>query len=287
MANDLNTKPPSEERFTAADLSRIEADTFVRQIDYHKRLGSTNDLSLELASRGDLRTPLLVVTDQQTRGRGRGANRWWSAPGALTFSILIDMPQAKAASCPPPQIALAAGLSGCLTIDAMLPDHRPGLKWPNDVLLNGRKLCGILIEASRSPIPRVVLGVGINVNNSLDQAPPEVRDIGISLFDATGRTHSRTEVLVRFLMHLSEKLELVADRNSDVIGLCRHYCVLHGQTVECHWGKQRIRGRCRGIDDDGALSVETDNGVKSCYSGEVHVLTQRELSHDRLGGHPA
>lgn len=267
----INAMPSSREHFTSADLARIQSETFVQDIEFHDRLGSTNDRALQLAGDDTRDLPLLVLTDDQTHGRGRGANRWWSAPGALTFSLLLRGPQNKTASWPPPQTALAAGLSGCLAIDELLPDHRPHLKWPNDILLEGRKLCGVLIEVHRGTAPRMVVGIGVNVNNSVAGAPEELRDTAVSMFDLTRHAHSRTEVLVCYLRHLAEVLSLVPARTLELVKGCRKYCFLLGKTVECRMGTRCIRGICRGIDDDGALMVDTESGMQRCFSGEVQL----------------
>ena len=76
--------------FSTADLARIQSETYLRAVEYHRQLPSTNDLALELAPRDDVELPLLVLTEQQTAGRGRGENQWWSSAGTLTFSLLIE-----------------------------------------------------------------------------------------------------------------------------------------------------------------------------------------------------
>jgi BirA family biotin operon repressor/biotin-[acetyl-CoA-carboxylase] ligase len=267
----VNSLPSSDEGFTGTDLARVEADTAVKAIEFHHQIRSTNDRALEMAAGDDLETPLLVLAEHQTHGRGRGANPWWSAEGALTFSLLLDSSRWGNSSTPPPQVALAAGLSVCRAIDQLLPEHRPGLKWPNDVYLQGRKVCGILIESRHAKCPRTVLGVGINVNNSFASAPTNRQQVAVSMSEVAGRRMSRTRVLIGFLRHLEGQLDLLARDISPLIEACRHYCLLQGQTVECHVGSRRVRGVCRGIDQDGALRLDTESGVERCFSGQVEL----------------
>ena len=268
----LNTMSHSRANFTAADLERIKSETWLQQIDYHHTLRSTNDLALEIAPDRETDTPLLVLAEHQTHGRGRGSNHWWSAHGALTFSLLLDTSRSGQMSGPRPQVALAAGLAVCLALDDILPDDRPGLKWPNDVYLQGRKACGILIEVPHMKCERMVLGVGINVNNSFVDAPVEQKQIAISLVEVTGRDQSRTDVLIGFLCQLKEQLARVETDIPRLIEVCREYCFLRGRTVECHVRQRPVRGVCSGIDNDGALLVETDSGVQRCWGGQVDLV---------------
>jgi BirA family biotin operon repressor/biotin-[acetyl-CoA-carboxylase] ligase len=258
--------------FTDADVQRIASETWVQRIELHHQLRSTNDRALEIAAHRETETPLLILAEHQTHGRGRGSNLWWSAPGALTFSLLMDTPRAGRCPGPPPQVALAAGLAVCRALDQLLADCRPGLKWPNDVYLAGRKTCGILIEVPHAHGSRMVLGVGLNVNNSFANAPPEQRDVAISLIEVTGREQSRTELLIGLLNHLQQQLGLVPSDLGRLIGRCRDYCFLRGRMVQCHVRQRLMRGICLGIDDDGALLVETESGVLRCLGGQVDLV---------------
>src|SRR5262245_50492595 len=125
------------------DLARIAGSRLVAEVDSHHTLASTNDRALELATRGDPKLPLLVLAERQTLGRGRGANRWWSAPGALTFSLAID---GRLGTTPPqslPPWSLAAGLAVCEALADLVPRGDWRVKWPNDIFLSGRKVGGI------------------------------------------------------------------------------------------------------------------------------------------------
>lgn len=251
------------------DVQRIEAETFVAEVAYREALPSTNDWALELARESGHRLPLLALAARQTQGRGRGANRWWSAAGALTFSLLLDTRQVLPAARMLPPLSLVSGLSVCEALASMLPGREVRLKWPNDILLDGGKVCGILVESPASPPDRCVVGIGINVNNSFCTAPDDVRRRAISLADATGASWNLTSVLVAVLRQLELR---VADFASDRLRLgtaCRPWCALTGRSVTVAAGKQRIEGVCRGIDDDGALVVWTPVDERRLVSGVV------------------
>ncbi len=250
------------------DLDRVRAETFVDEIEFRAELPSTNDLALELARNEDARLPLLVLAERQTCGRGRGANRWWSADGALTFSLVLD---AKSLTQSPerlPQISLTTALAVCEGLQQLEPTLGAGLKWPNDVYVQGRKICGILIEVPSRPKGRLVIGVGVNVNNSLADAPEDLRDTATSLRDVTGTNSDLSEVLIAILRAFSGHLEQLAGG----LSLSEEWekrSILTGCAVRLAAGREEIRGVCLGIEEDGALLLETDQGVQRFFTGVI------------------
>lgn len=251
------------------DLQRIETETFIQGTEFHRELASTNDLALELSAADELRTPLLVLAERQTAGRGRGTNRWWSGDGALTLSLVLDSTATGPAPERRPLVSLATGLAIRDAIDSILPDAGLKLKWPNDVYLNGRKACGILTEVPHRAPARMVVGIGLNVNNSFDAAPPEIRAAATSLRDAAGREHDPTEVLVRLLRRLEAELAMLAVGEFDLPARWRPHCVLHGRTIQHTAGPQTITGVCAGLDARGALILQTETGPRHLFGGTV------------------
>lgn len=251
------------------DLQQIQAATFVAETLCRETVPSTNDWALEIARGGQQQLPLLVLAWQQTQGRGRGGNRWWTAPGALTFSLLLDPRRVLPPAGRLPPLSLVCGLGVCTALASLLPDRPIQLKWPNDVLLDGGKVCGILIESPAQPPNRCVVGIGINVNNSFAEAPAEVRRRAISLADATGTSWDLTAVLIAVLQHLERCLNDFAASRLPLEAACRPWCALRGKTLTIVAGNQRVTGLCRGIDDQGALRIETPQGLRPVVSGVV------------------
>lgn len=231
---------------------------------------STNTAALEWSralSWSDL--PVLVTAERQTAGRGRGANQWWSDPGALTFSLVIE-PAAygvPVARWPALSLTVGASVAAAVTPWAAAGDVR--LKWPNDVFLNGRKLGGVLIESPPDQPARMVIGVGLNVNNSLAQAPPEVRARGISLCDAAGGPLSVEDVLAAVLRQLADDVAALARNDAALVARWRRACLLSGRSIVVADGSRVVSGTCLGIDDDGALRVQSDRHVERLFSGVV------------------
>ncbi|HEY3394036.1 MAG TPA: biotin--[acetyl-CoA-carboxylase] ligase [Lacipirellulaceae bacterium] len=271
------------------DAEEIRAATFVRLIEIHDTLGSTNDRAAELARDSTIHLPALVVARHQTAGKGRGRNKWWSADGALTFSLLLD-PMTK--GVPPanwPQMSLASAVAVCdglsFEISASVnpqsenqnpkSERRFGIKWPNDVLLDGGKLCGILIESPGGAAPakdRLIIGIGINVNNSWRMAPRNVGPNGTALCDVTGRRHELQTALVLVLQALEERIGQLSRGDSRLPDAWQHLCWLTEQGVDVNTSGRWITGVCAGIDRDGTLLVENVNGLHHIRDGSVRVM---------------
>ncbi len=248
------------------DLDRIESVSFLKSIDAHQALDSTNSRALQLASDPQLVAPCLVLTAKQTAGRGRGANHWWSAPGALTFSVIIDADlPAKHQS----QLSLTVGVAICEALRELMPQNHVGLKWPNDVYLDGRKVSGILVEIPPRRSSKVVVGVGLNVNNSLQSAPDELRKSATSLFDTVGTEFSLSDVLILLLDLLQQRLEWLLTRDSRLAPRWEEFSLLRGKTVYIETNTQEVAGVCQGIDEAGGLLLRTPSGIERVTSGIV------------------
>jgi BirA family transcriptional regulator, biotin operon repressor / biotin---[acetyl-CoA-carboxylase] ligase len=257
------------------DLERLGHNALGARVEWYATLPSTNNLALERASIEDCRSPLLIIAEEQTAGRGRRDNRWWSSRGALTFSLLFNPASVVPAVLRAehwPRIALTAGLALCETIDEFRAEPACGLKWPNDVLLGGRKVAGILVEIppARPDAPRpIVLGMGVNVNNSLSAVPVEVAARGTSLRDAARREIDRDELLLSWFARFARHLAALATDSPELPRLWQTRCVLTSRVVEFQTGEQIVRGFCRGIDDDGALLLDTSEGPERLYGGTL------------------
>ncbi len=266
------------DEFSRSDLDRIVAETLVEHTDYHPKLESTNDRALEIAREGaELHAATLVLADRQTAGRGRGENRWWSDAGALTFSLLLPNESLSLPPADKPKTSLVAGLAVGDAIEQLVRGEKAQLKWPNDVYLRGRKVCGILVEAIDGSGGALVIGIGVNVNNSLSNAPDDLRSTATALCDVTGRAVARTDLLVVILQHLELQLRKLRSGNSQLQRRWQERCLLTGQTIHVDTPSRQLVGVCRGIDDHGALLLEIGTSVERCLAG---VVTLRPSSLD-------
>jgi len=213
-----------------------------------RRTDSTNERARELASAGAPHGTL-VTAAEQTAGRGRQGRTWAAPPGrALLLSVVLRVEQ-------PALVPLAAGVATAETVG----DHAR-IKWPNDVLVEGRKVAGILVEG-RPQEGWAVLGIGLNVAIRPDDFPPELRDSAGTL----GRQPTDLEpTLHRLLEALARWLE--ADQDT-VIAAWRARDALEGRRIEWADGA----GKAVGIDDAGRLLVGTSSGTVALDAGEVHL----------------
>lgn len=251
------------------DISRVLAQTSIGHVHYLPEADSTNNQALCRAVDLPDDQSELVLASRQTAGRGRGQNRWYSAEGSLTFSLITRLLPIAASQTP--AVSLVAGLAACLASERHAPRAQPAIKWPNDVYLNERKAAGVLIEVARPATPRFVVGIGMNVNNTLAGAPQEVRDRAISLCDAAGQPVGATDLLIDFLNLLDEHLAMLITDGPRLARLWRGYCLLTGRRVRLSVGGRTLEGECQGIADDGALLLATPQGVTPCYGGVVEI----------------
>lgn len=254
------------------DADRLLRETFLADVRLFAQLPSTNDYA-HAAAREGARTPLLIVADEQTAGRGRGANRWMTGAGALTFSLLLEPRKLGMPLASWPILSLACGASVALALETLLgPRADVRVKWPNDVYLEGAKVCGILVETPKSSPDSLIIGIGINVNNLREAAPPEVQKRMISLADVAGQELPRTDVLIEVLQQLRRQFDAVAEVPEAVIESCRARCFLTGRLLSVSDGVRTVSGTCLGLDDDGALRVATAEGQQRCVAGSVELL---------------
>ena len=226
-------------------------------------------------------TPCLIYAESQTAGRGRGANLWWSRAGSLTFSVIVDAWKFCLAPEEMIKLPLLTGMAVLRTGQSVVNDSAEcendfALKWPNDVYLSGRKLAGILIEVPsvnrasehESSARHVVIGVGLNVNNSWVDAPEDLRSKGISLFDHVDLIFDRLKILNIFLGHL-ETLICSLSKGESILDDWSEHCLLTGKHVTLLVGKEEISGLCQGLAPNGALLLQTTQGTRQFLGGIV------------------
>jgi BirA family biotin operon repressor/biotin-[acetyl-CoA-carboxylase] ligase len=230
-------------------------------LEIHDLVGSTNDRARELAEAGA--GPFtVVIAESQTSGRGREGKRWESAAGTGLWFSLVAPPREPAARA---LIPLRVGLAACRAIEAVAPGVRAGLKWPNDVLIAGRKAAGVLCESTPAA---TVIGIGVNVRPG--GLPLPLARAAIALEDAVDRPVHRGELAGRLLAELRELLAPASLRlEGDVGREVEARDILKGRRVLAATGDA---GVARGIGPDGALRLEMASGeVRSVVGGGIWI----------------
>lgn len=265
-------RPGRRGSLLAASLvqENLETRWLARQLEVHAVLPSTNERVLEGAARGAARG-LTVACELQTAGRGRRGRSFASAPGlGVWCSALLDSPQDPATA---PRLSLICGLA----VVAAIRDETGAaarLKWPNDVLLGGRKVCGILVEArSSGGRLRPVAGVGVNVHHHPGDFPVEVQGSAGSLEGQTRCRVLRSRFLARLLGELERLLDEEAAHELDLPARFTPHDELAGREVSVDLDGERLRGRARGIAPDGSLLLETAGaGVRAVRFGDATLV---------------
>lgn len=243
--------------------------TIGRDIRVFQETGSTNDI-VDKMGRDEVPEGVVVFAESQTKGRGRLGREWVSPPGrGLWFSILLR-PALPPQAATQITIAAATGLARAIKERTHVA---PEIKWPNDLLVRGRKLCGILTEMSAEldTIRYVVLGIGLNVNFAAEDWPPALRPLATSLRLETGHPIRRTELAAAILRELNRDYQRV--RGGAFESLADEWerqCSTIGQNVEVCQGTRKLRGRAEALDAEGALLLRTDHGhLERIVGGDV------------------
>ena len=240
----------------------------VPQVGVFRRLGSTLDAIHDLGAQGAPHGTV-VLAEEQTAGRGRGANSWQSPRSTGIYCSVILRPAL------PPSDVLALSLAAGLAVQAAIHDVDSrieiDLKWPNDVLLNGKKVCGILAEmnAEATRVRYIVVGIGINVNQA--SFPKDLPAASLRL--ATGSEWSRVELAGALLKSLDREYRQLADDADSKESILRRFAEnsswVLGKRVRIEENGSAFEGTTEGLDSRGFLHVRTPHGLQTVLSGTV------------------
>ena len=252
--------------------SHLATKKFGKNIVFHEEVDSTNDEAKRYARVGKPEG-FIVLCDRQTNGKGNFGHSWFS-PGkvGLYFSIVIR-PQLPLTRIP--LLTFLAGVSLLKTIhqETSLISK---LKWPNDVMIKGKKICGILTESASSinKVDFVILGIGVNINNSINQFPGEFCGGATSLKIETGNDYSREKFLSSFLICLEQKYNShIKYGAKNVLDTWRKHNNTLGQEVTICQGNRVTAGLAKDIDDQGNLLVQVKSGaIIKVSSGDMRKL---------------
>jgi BirA family transcriptional regulator, biotin operon repressor / biotin---[acetyl-CoA-carboxylase] ligase len=249
------------------------AETLIgHKLYYYPQTGSTNDEAYRLGMAG-APEGTAVIADSQTKGKGRMDRVWHSPADSNIYTSLILRPHFKPAEAP--QISLVAGIA----VAKLLGQYCPGrveLKWPNDVLVKGKKICGILaqMKTAGEDIDFVVVGIGINVNIGKDQFPAEICETATSLSIETGQEINRRNLIISLYENLAKWYKkLLQNGFSAIKDEWLNLAPIIGQNVQIMFQNERVIGKALGIADDGSLIVLTaENGKVKISAGDATIL---------------
>lgn len=238
-----------------------------REIFYFKTISSTNDYARNLVNKG-VKEGTVVLADVQTSGRGRKNRCWFSSEGGLWFSVILFP------NLPPKQgmlltmtasISLAQAISDITCLKSLI-------KWPNDVLIDGKKVCGVLteLEADKEKISYSVVGIGFNVNNKLTE---DLYKTAATLSEKIGSKISNTDLLICILRRFDENYTRLLDGDFGYItDKWLSMSKIVGRNVIIREDNTTIKGVVSGIDHDGSLILKTKIGTERIYSGDLEYI---------------
>jgi len=251
-----------------------------RQIRHYYKIGSTNSEAMRAASEGAPEGSVFLA-EEQLAGRGRGEHSWHSARSAGIYCSVILRP-----AMPPSEaliFSLAAGLAVRTAVAEIAPQLLADLKWPNDLLLGGKKFCGILTEmtAEATRVRHLVVGAGINVNQV--KFPAELREIATSLRIETGMEWSRVELCAALLKSLDRQYRSLIENAGARASILRRFeessSSVRGRKVSIEVNSDGnsaenggLAGITEGLDERGFLRVRTEDGLRTVLSGTVRTI---------------
>jgi len=247
----------------------VRGTIFDSYLHHFYKIGSTNTAAMAAAASDEAPEGSVFLAEEQTAGRGRGSNSWQSQRSSGIYCSVILRP-----SLPPAEVlvlSLAAGLAVQTAIRQIDPNLNPDLKWPNDVLLEGKKVCGILTEmnAEATRVRHIVVGVGINVNHA--SFSPELHAISLRL--ATGSEWSRVDLTAALLKSLDREYRQLLAGGDAREAILRRFAEgstwVKGKAVRIEENGSDFAGTTDGLDARGFLRLRTAKGLQTVLSGTV------------------
>ena len=260
------------EKITADEIRFGLTTKFMgRNIHYEESVESTQKIAHRFASE-DAPEGTVIIAEEQLSGRGRMARKWHSPKyTGIWMSMILrpNIPLSKA-----PQLTLLTAVAIVQAFEEMT-DLIPEIKWPNDILINGKKVTGILTElqAEADRIHSIIIGVGINVNQKKDDFPLELQEIASSLYIEKKETVSRAELIRSIFMHFEKLYTLYLQKGFLPIKLLwEGYACSIGKYIKARTLTNTIEGKAIGITDDGVLKLEDQSGcIHHIYSADIEL----------------
>ncbi len=252
--------------------SALKTRVLGRQVHFFASTDSTNLQAMQLAREG-AEEGAAVLANEQTQGRGRLGRSFFSPAGVNLYLSLILRPQIPSSQVS--QLTLVAGVAVAETVEKF-SGLRPALKWPNDTLLRGRKVSGVLteVETQGKKVGFVVVGIGVNLNCPKEVFPRDLQERATSLYIETGEPVDRVAFTAELLQRMEKHyFSFLRQGLAAVHALWESYSCLAGRKVVVEDGGRRIEGRVSGLDQEGALVLEGEEGKRlRVLAGEVTLV---------------
>ncbi|MCT4663239.1 MAG: biotin--[acetyl-CoA-carboxylase] ligase [Tissierellales bacterium] len=247
----------------------LDTEFIGNKIYYYDSVGSTNVEAKKLADKNS-GEGWIVIAEEQTEGKGRLGRTWQSPKKTGIWMSIVLRPDVE-----PREVPQLTQLAAAALIEALAKfGIEAQIKWPNDIVINGKKICGILTEMTGTieRLNYIILGIGMNVNLEKNDFPEELLDKATSIYMENGQKMNRQELVGEVLNSIEKYYKyFVAHDHEKYLDVCRANSVLIGKTVRIIKHNKERKGVAVGIDNNGALIVEIEGKLEKVISGEVSV----------------
>lgn len=249
----------------------LQTETIGCSVYFYESVTSTQQIAKEYAING-AKHGTLIVADEQKAGRGRMVRKWHSPKGTGIWASFILRPDIQITHASQLTLLTAVAVVQAIKeVTGIIPD----IKWPNDILINGKKICGILTElqAEENRIQSVIIGIGINVNQTKTDFLEDIRDTATSLKIELCKTVDRTLLIQKLCFTLEQLLNLyLSDGFAPIKRLWETYAVSIGKQITARTLNGTYQGLALGINDDGVLLLkQADGEIKEIYSADIEI----------------
>ena len=251
--------------FTQLIQTNLRTKELGKKVEYYNRLDSTNEEAWELVEEGqDNQHGTIVITENQIKGKGRKENSWSMVAGkGLAISVILDkIYPANHSSF----ISLATGIAVVESLEKR--GIECSLKWPNDIYYQEKKLGGILCESKikKDAIDKIVIGVGINVNETIEEHPDDLQKSITTMFSITKHAHQRELIVAEFINSFERLLKKLNDKPTSIIDEWHNHCLHLNKKVSFSNDKQLDKGTFIGLNEKGYARIEINGEVKTYNS---------------------
>ena len=253
--------------FTQLIQTNLHTRELGKNIEYYNRLNSTNEEAWELINEGSQHGSI-VITDNQIKGKGRQNNNWSMVAGkGLAFTLILDKkyPSSFSSFC-----SLAAGISVAESLKKR--GIKSTLKWPNDIYFSDKKIGGILCESKikNNAIDKIVIGIGINVNETIEEHPDNIHNGISTMFSITNHAHQRELIVAEFVNCFERLLNNISENSKMIIDEWQNLCMHMNQNISFHEKEKTNEGIFIGLNKEGYAKIEIDEKIQN-YSS-IHLI---------------
>ena len=253
--------------FTQLIQTNLRTKEIGKSVEYYNRLDSTNEEAWELIDEGNQHGSI-VITENQIKGKGRQNNNWSMVAGkSLAFTLILDKkyPQTFSSFC-----SLAAGISVVESLKKRGVES--ALKWPNDIYCSNKKIGGILCESKikNKEIDKIVIGIGINVNETIEEHPDNIQNDISTMFSITNHAHQRELIVAEFVNYFEKLLNKISENSKMIVDEWQSLCMHMNQNISFYEKEKINKGVFIGLNEDGYAKIEIDEKIQTFSS--IHLI---------------